>query len=1126
MYKYEQVYKEALAYFKGDDAVARIWISKYCLKDQQGNYYELTPDDMHHRLAKEFSRIESKYPKSINEQIVFDLLKDFKYIVPQGSPMAGIGNSFVMTSLSNCFVIDSPHDSYAGIFYSEQEMVSIMKRRGGVGLSIHSLRPKDMPTTSVSEKSSGLVLFSERYSNATREVAQDGRRGALMLSCRVTHPDILHMISAKVNTQKITGANVSIMINDEFMEAVKNDTDYEVFFESPKGNIRHKLNARVVWTQIVTNAWKSAEPGILFWDTVLRESPADCYVEEGYRTIGTNPCFVGNTIVAVADGRNGVKIKDLAEANEPFLVYSARNNKSSGNHGGAWKAEIKMAKAFKTGIRKVLQIFLSDRSSFQCTPDHLLATSCGTYVEAKDSLGCQLGKFYSFSNKNSGQHYRSINSKTNGTAKQYRMLWSHINGNYDGSLFNVDHINGDSTDDSINNLRLLSIEEHRAVTKRFGDDNPIKKIVGTTRHQLMNKRKNILANASRYEWGKDRLDSLLKEFDDKYSDTLLSLEPENLNVYLDEGVFVEYIAEGAEEEVYDLTVEDNHNFYIITNTDDDRFLNSSGVLVHNCGELPLCAQDSCRLMVLNLYSYIENPFTSRATFDVDLFKQHVNIAQRLMDDMVDLEIEKVDLIIDKIERDDDPEHLKFVERNLWKGIREKAVNGRRTGLGITAEGDMIAAMGLRYGSEEATKFAVKVHKILAIESYKASIEMAEERGCFPVWDLQKEKKNPFLNRIIGTTVKGDDNIDYTFPENWVKNYLKFGRRNIANLTISPAGTTSSMTNTTSGIEPCFLPIYKRRRKTHEKERSVFTDEKGDMWEEYKVVHPKFKIWYEVNWERLGTHNYPIEYMNDQEIEELVKKSPYHKACSNDVDWVAKIKMQGEIQKWIDHSISVTVNLPKETTVETVEKVYMAAYESGCKGCTVYRDGSRSGILISDKKEEESEIVYKKALVRPETLECDIFNKTVLGQDWTVLVGLLKGKPFEIFALSQLNQIDFPNEIKRGKIKCLKSGHYQLTGERNGKVYVIENVIPHLKDNESTGTRQYSTQLRYGIKPIEIVKQIDKYATITSFDKAISRVLKNYTNGEKSGDVCPICHSKLIFEDGCEKCPNGDFSKCG
>lgn len=838
MYLYSEVYQSSLNYFKGDDVLARIWIDKYCLKDNQKNYYELNPDDMHRRMAREFARIEQNYSNPMLEDYIYNLMKGFEYIIPQGSPMAGIGNNHILTSLSNCYVLKSPFDSYQGILHTEQQMISIMKRRGGVGFAIDSLRSKDMPTTSVSEKSSGVVLFSERYSNATREVAQDGRRGALMLSCRVTHPDILDLIKAKADLNKITGANISVMITDDFMNAVKEGKDYEVYFESSKGDFRKKVSARLVWKEIVHNAWKSAEPGVLFWDTILRESPADCYVKEGFKTISTNPC----------------------------------------------------------------------------------------------------------------------------------------------------------------------------------------------------------------------------------------------------------------------------------------------------SELPLCEADSCRLIAINLFSYVKNPFTPNSEFDWGLFGEHVRAAQRLSDDLVDLEIEKIDKIIDKIENDDDPDFLKKTELELWQTIRQKAINGRRTGLGITGEGDMIAALGYRYGSDDCIRFVEMVHREMATYSYSESIILAKERGCFPIWNESKEDRNPFINRVLNY-LQTDFMVDRGEECPIVWDYERYGRRNIANLTIAPTGTTSQLSQVTSGIEPLFLPVYKRRRKTTDPSKIVFTDPNGDTWEEYRVIHPKFQMWHDLNWFKLDSHLFDIDYrkdiesMTDKEIDELVKLSPYCKSTSNDVDWVAKVKMQGAIQKWVDHSISVTVNLPKEATEELVSEVYMKAWESGCKGCTVYRDGSRAGVLLSDKKEDE--IVYYSAPKRPEILDCDIYHKTVLGQNWIVLVGLYKSKPYEIFAFEKISEIKwFSNDIKKGKIRRVKGGHYRLINYSDKGECLIDNIIPLLKDDEQTGTRKYSLYLRHGVKPVYIVQQIDKYATITSFDKVIARVLKNYTNGEQTGDTCPNCHAKLIFADGCEKCPNGDYSRCG
>lgn len=1114
MYSHEEAIEASLKYFKGDRLATDAFISKYALKDVKGNLFERTPDDMHKRLAREFSRIENNYLNPLSEDEIYNLLKDFKYIIPGGSPMMGIGNDNLLTSLSNCFVIESPYDSYPGIMNTEQQMVSIMKRRGGVGLAIDSLRSKNIPTTSVSEKSSGIVLFSERYSNTTREVAQDGRRGALMISCRVDHPDIEMFIEAKTDLNKITGANVSVMITDSFMEAVKSDSDYELYFEMPSGLRYGKFtSARSVWNKIIQSAWKSAEPGVLFWDTILRESPADCYAQYGFKTVSTNPCLVGETIVAVADGRNGVSIKELSEKGEPFPVYSARENKSS-NRKEFWKAEIKNAIAFYSGNKKVIEVVLSDGSSFKCTNDHLLAKSKGGYIKAEDSVGFYLSKFFTFSEKNNKKSYRTINSINNGYSRQYSMMFKYNFGDYDGKLFNVDHIDSDSTNDDLSNLKLVSIENHKSITDRSGKNNPINKINKELLSYLQ-KEKNLLANSKKYNWSKERLEEALKTFHENNTKPVFT----DKNCDLTEDVYVSKIVECGFEDVYDLKVEDNHNFYIITNTDDSKFLNSSGVLVHNCGEIPLSPFDSCRLMALNLYSYVVNQFTNDSYFDYELFDKHVRIAQRLMDDMVDLEIEKINSIIKKIENDVDPEELKQIELKTWKSVKEAAINGRRTGLGITAEGDMLAALGLRYGSDEGIEVSERVHKIMAMSSYKSSIEMAKERGCFPIFNQELEKNNPFLKRIFPTLYCG------------VNDYHQHGRRNIANLTIAPTGTVSLMTQTTSGIEPVFMVRYERKRKVQVKGLNTTTDEKGDIWEKYYVIHPKFIDWYELNWYKIDSNWFDIDYKpsledcDDETFNKIFKASPYYKSTANDIDWVAKVKMQGRIQKWIDHSISVTVNLPNNTTVETVDKIYMTAYEVGCKGLTIYRDGCRQGILTNIES-KSSEFNYIDAPKRDKSLSCDIYTKTALGRDFTIIVGLMNKKPYEIFAFEQLSNTEFPRDIKKGTLTKVKSRVYKLAGIKGDKEYIVENILTLMKEDELVNTRRYSLQLRHGINPFYIHEQIDKYATITSFDKVIGRVLKMYTNGEKTKDLCPQCGALLVMQDGCEKCVNCTYSKCG
>lgn len=697
VYSYEEAYKASLEYFKGDELAARVWASKYALKDSYGNIYELSPDDMHHRIAAEIARIESNYPNPMSEDEVYNLLKGFNHIVPQGSPMAGIGNNFQVGSLSNCFVIglDKHPDSYGGIIKIDEEQVQLMKRRGGVGHDLSHIRPKGSPVKNSALTSTGLVPFMERYSNSTREVAQDGRRGALMLSVSIKHPDSEAFIDAKMTEGKVTGANVSVRIDDDFMNAAVSDTPYiqKYPINSDNPTYTKEVSAKEIWEKIVHNAWKSAEPGVLFWDTIQRESVPDCYADLGFETVSTNPC----------------------------------------------------------------------------------------------------------------------------------------------------------------------------------------------------------------------------------------------------------------------------------------------------GEIPLCPYDSCRLVAINLYGYVRNPFTSEASFDFDLFREHVGKAQRIMDDIIDLEMEKIDMIIEKIKKDPETDEVKNTELHLWEKIRTKTLKGRRTGCGTTAEGDMLAALGYRYGTPEATEFSVKVHKELALAYYAASVQMAEERGAFEIFDVEREKNNPYILRL-----KEADPALY-------ERMCKVGRRNIACLTIAPTGTTSLMTQTTSGIEPVFLPVYKRRRKVNPNDADVtidFIDEVGDAFEEYIVYHHKFIEWMKINGIDVKKN------MSAEEIDELVQKSPYYKATSNDVDWLEKVRMQGSVQKWVDHSISVTINLPNDVSEELVNKLYVEAWKAGCKGCTVYRDGSRNNVLEAVKKEKEvkPQLIHTPDHVakRPIELEADVVRFQNNKEKWIAFVGLVDEKPYEIF----------------------------------------------------------------------------------------------------------------------------------
>jgi ribonucleoside-diphosphate reductase alpha chain len=842
VYSFEEALKGSLEYFKGDELAAKVWVNKYALKDSFGNLFEKSPDMMHHRIASEIARIEKNYPNPMTEEEIYGLLKDFKYIIPQGSPMTGIGNHFQIASLSNCFVIgnDGPADSYGAIMKIDQEQVQLMKRRGGVGHDLSHIRPGGSPVLNSALTSTGVVPFMERYSNSTREVAQDGRRGALMLSISIKHPDAENFIDAKMESGKVTGANVSVRIDNEFMEAVVNKTPYTAQYPIHSDNPSYKkeIDANQLWGKIVHNAWKSAEPGILFWDTITKESVADCYADLGYKTVSTNPC----------------------------------------------------------------------------------------------------------------------------------------------------------------------------------------------------------------------------------------------------------------------------------------------------GEIPLCPYDSCRLLAINLYSYVESPFTENSHFNFDLFKNHVQKAQRIMDDIIDLEIEKIDAIMAKIDSDPEHEDLKSVERNLWTNIRTKAIEGRRTGVGITAEGDMLAALGLRYGSENATDFSTEIHKTVALEAYRSSTIMAKERGAFGIFDYQREKDNPFINRL-----KNEDQQLYD-------DMVSYGRRNISLLTIAPTGTTSLMTQTSSGIEPVFLPAYKRRRKVNPNDKettATFFDEVGDSWEEYNVFHHKFVTWLEVN----GYNIEEVKTYDEEKVQELVKISPYYKATSNDVDWSAKVKMQGQIQKWVDHSISVTINLPENATEDLVGQLYVEAWQNGCKGVTVYRDGSRSGVLIANddkKKKTQQELLDRTKISRPIELEAEILRFMHNNEKWIAFIGIKDGRPYEIFTGHQDDDMfPIPKKITKGVIIKNKDEEgvtrydFQYTDK-----YGYKNTLGGLSHQFNKEYWNYakliSGVLRFGM-PIEdvidlvISLRLDS-DTINTWTAGVVRALKRYVpNGTraKGKEKCSECGSdELVYEEGCLKCTSCGNSKCG
>ena len=846
IYTFDEAYHASKEYFGGDELAARVWANKYALKDSFGHIYEKTPADMHWRIAREVERIENKYANPMKKEQIYELLDHFRYIVPAGSPMTGIGNHHQVASLSNCFVIglDGDADSYGAVMLMDEEQVQLMKRRGGVGHDLSQLRPKGSPVNNSALTSTGVVPFMERYSNSTREVAQDGRRGALMLSISIKHPDSEAFIDAKMQEGKITGANVSVKLDDEFMQDAIDGTEYTQKFPIDSKNplIQKKVDAKLLWEKIVHNAWKSAEPGVLFWDTILRESIPDCYADLGFRTVSTNPC----------------------------------------------------------------------------------------------------------------------------------------------------------------------------------------------------------------------------------------------------------------------------------------------------GEIPLCPYDSCRLLSINLYSYVVNPFTPEAYFDFDLFKKHAGYAQRIMDDIVDMEMEKIDLIIEKVKRDPQTDDVKNTELNLWKKIKRKSGMGRRTGVGITAEGDMIAAMNLRYGTQEATDFSVLVHKTLALAAYRSSVEMAKERGAFQIYDAEREKNNPFVNRI-----KEADPQLY-------EDMVKYGRRNIACLTIAPTGTTSLMTQTTSGIEPVFMPVYKRRRKVNPNDTDVhvdFVDESGDSFEEFIVFHHKFLTWMKVN-------GYDTEKKYSQEeLDELVAKSPYYKATANDVDWLMKVRMQGAIQKWVDHSISVTINLPNNVDEQLVNRLYVEAWKSGCKGCTVYRDGSRSGVMIAvekkDKKKDEQEKKHtceppQVTEVRPKELVCDVVRFQNNKEKWVAFVGLLDGYPYEIFTGLQDDDegISLPKTITKGKIikKVDENGKkrydFQFENKRGYKT-TVEGLSEKFNPEYWNYAKLISGVLRYRMPLTNVIKLVGSLQmdseSINTWKIGVERALKKYIadGTEAKGQKCPVCGQEtLVYQEGCLICKNCGASRCG
>ena len=1209
VYNKKDVYNSTLEYFNGDELATQVWMNKYCLKDEN-NYYELNPNDMHRRIAKELARIEAKYPNPLSEERIFETLKNFKRIVPQGSPMSGIGNNFQVVSLSNCFVIgnDGNSDSYGGILKIDQEQVQLMKRRGGVGHDLSHIRPAGSPVKNSAITSTGIVPFMERYSNTTKEVAQDGRRGALMLSLSVKHPDAENFIDAKMTEGKVTGANVSVKIDDEFMDAVINEKPYlqrypiDLFkimseqkdatmyllpmqelkqngefnklypVEDKEGKILgyvKKINANKLWKKIIHNAWKSAEPGILFWDTIMNESVPDCYADLGYKTVSTNPCFSGKENLLTTQGNK--TFEELCGLDNVEIINAVGNVVST----SVWHS----------GEKETIKLYNTQNESFICTPDHVWKTIENDEVQAKDLKGRKLMPFL-FNNVEHDELFVKLGfiqgdgnlGRLN--SKDHRGFEINIGKDDDDVLEYFGYSRKDKSErkfysDEFFNTCLdlkfsseqLPLRNLPETINEWSDNEQLSflsglfsangSVVGGYRIAFKSTNKNLIL----------QIQELLKKFDiDSYYTTNKSKtvsfsngeytcrESYDLNIgkYYDLIKFYNHIK----------FIHDYKNFrlrsVIINRTPKIRKIESNGVIdvydfhepennwgvvngyvAHNCGEITLCPDDSCRLLALNLYGYVINPFTDNAKFDWITFKNDVLTSQRYMDNIIDLEIEKIDKIIEKIKSDPEDEFIKIYEIKLWERIKDKAIRGRRTGLGVTAEGDMLAALGYRYGTDDATDFSEKVHKTLKLYAYRSSVIMAKERGAFPIYDWKREIDNPFIKRI-----KNEDSKLY-------EDMKKYGRRNIALLTIAPTGTVSIMTQTTSGIEPCFLPVYKRRRKINPQDKDAridFTDEEGINWQEYPVFHHKFMVWLEANDYDVNI----VKSMSPDQVDQIVKKSPYYKATSNDVDWVKKVEMQGKLQKQVDHSISVTVNLPNDVTEEVVANVYKTGWEHGCKGITVYRDGSRSGVLISDKKKKEKEMLFQDhhAPKRPKRLKADIVKFQNNLEKWIAVVGILDGRPYEIFTgklengLSELptyvkecevvkNIIEVEEETEMGELVKVRKKRYDIEYiDSNGEKQIHPGLNHTFNPEYWNYAKLMSSVLRHGMPMVYVYELIDSLNLNTehlnTWKNGVARVIKKYIkDGEKAKGKCLVCGSEhLEYKEGCLTCMACGSSKCG
>lgn len=1312
-FTYEEAYQNSLDYFNGDELAAKVFVDKYVLRNNEGDILEDTPEKMHWRLAKEFARIEEKYPNPMSKDEIFELLDRFKYVVPQGSPMSSIGNIYQTQSAGNCFVIEPPPDSYGGIMKADQELVQLAKRRAGIGIDISNLRPRGTLTKNAAKTTDGISVFMERFSNSCREVAQSGRRGALLLSLSVHHPEIRTFINIKKDLKKVTGANISIRLSDEFMNAVEKGGKFQLRWpvDSKSPIIEELIDAKELWEEINFSAWNSAEPGLLFWDNIIKNSTADIYAEKdpAYKTTSTNPCLTGDTKVAVADGRGFIEIETLAKEGKDIPVYTLNEN-------GSLVVKT-MRNPRITGYKQdIYKITLEDNSTFKATKNHKIILNDGSIKEVKDlktgdsifglwKIEASIKDVFPATNAKSQNYFWFRKSDNKRLKSEHRLIYEYYNGPIP-KKYVIHHLDFDAQNNAINNLKCMSREDHNKLhgDHMRGANNPIFKLKlnkekyqqyiqkqsevnsginnsnfsGFSNQEIKNHAVNLtkeigqrfsteqwdkyakksgipqafsnwrklelgsitdLAKWAAIECGydyvnydprvvrtlKDMLEqgyeafisdngsirrinkaqvyvykyceeckikfnisferreiafcsktcsnfnankkgsntqrqaSLKKIYQEKKKITkkqqleiftslkfVLNRDPlqkeweiackeknvqfrigkvspfkkwsdlkKEAKFYNHKIVSVEYI---GKEDVYNGTVDDTHQFFIggWETQQENGKKQWFSILNKQCGEIPM-GKDSCRLLLVNLKSFVQNPYTTKAKFDYSLYSSIVEKSQRLMDDLVDLELELIDRIITKINSDPESENVKKIELDLWKEFRRTCETGRRTGLGITAAGDAIAALGIRYGSEKSIEVIEEIYKTLALAAHKSSCILAKERGVFPLYDYSLEKKAdcPYLKRIWAAAPE---------IEEWSK---KYGRRNIALTTTAPAGSVSILTKTTSGIEPVFLLEYTRRKKINPNDKNPkvdFVDLLGDKWQEYTVFHYGFKEWSEIS--------------GKKEIEE----SPYYKSTSNDIDWVNKIKIQAAAQKWVSHAISNTTNVPNNTSVDIIKKIYMTGWKSGCKGVTIYRNGCRSGVLINNDDNKNTKnlsdgrsikFLSCHAPKRPEKLPCNIHQVSIKNEAWTILIGLMENRPYEVFGgLSSL--IEIPKKYKSGILlkhprKTTASIYDLIIGESEDDQFKIKDIV-QVFNNPTHGslTRILSLSLRHGTPVKFVVEQLLKEgeSDMFSFSRVVSRVLKGYIiDGEKASGSCPSCGSNdLIFQEGCISCKCG-FSKC-